>query len=451
MRTIYLFLLLFMCTLVACNTPEPKPQDGLRHDSLTVTYDLFQNPERGFHQFKEYFSPTPTPLSAGMVRSIYNLGYTLILTNYYLTDYMSTPIPESYLNVVRQNMQALREGGCKCVLRFAYTNSDKKGPYEAPVDTILLHISQIKPILQENVDVIYAMEAGFIGAWGEWYYVTHFKQNDYTDRRRILDALLDALPQERQICVRTPQFKMKCYNWAIEDTLTRAEAHTGTAKARLACHDDAFMANASDMGTFNTTAQRAYWEAETKYTIYGGESNKPGAYAGCDNTTAQMQAMHMSYLNINYHTTVIAGWQNGGCLEDMRRQLGYRLAATDVATTKAPKAGEELKVVITIVNEGFASPMNPRDIRVLLVNKADSKDVISVTPNSDPRFWGPDGEHKVEASFKPKSAGEYDICLYLPDPQPTLAKDSRYAIRLANENCWDAATGYNYLATVTVE
>lgn len=436
---------------VACKPkPEPVPDDGMRHDSLTATYDLFPNPERGFHQFKEYFSPSPTPLTTGMVRSIYNLGYTLILTNYYLTDYMSTPIPESYLDVVRQNMQSLREGGCKCVLRFAYTNTDAKGPYEAPLDTILLHISQIKPILQENADVIFAMEAGFIGAWGEWYYCTHFKQNEFATRRTVLDALLDALPAERQICVRTPQFKMRCYDWSLEDTLTRSEAYGNTAKARLACHDDAFMANGSDMGTFNTSAQRAYWEAETKYTIYGGESNKPGSYASCDNSIAQMQAMHMSYLNINYHTSVIAGWQKSGCLEDMRRLLGYRLVVTDVATTRDPKVGADLKTVITIENEGFSAPKNPRDIRVLLMNKADST-MYTVTPNCDPRFWGPEGEHKVTVAFKPETAGEYKIFLYLPDPEPTLADNPRFAIRLANKNCWDAETGYNYLTTITVQ
>jgi len=457
MRNIHLFLLLIACAFMACEPkPEPKPQDGMHHDSLSASYENFSNPERGFHVFKEYHSPNPIPLSASAVKTHYNSGYSLILTNYYLKDYISTPIAESYLDVVRQNMQALREGGCKCVLRFAYTSAETQTPHEAQVDTVLLHIAQIKPILQEYADVIFAMEAGFIGVWGEWYYTTYFKRNpskdeDYADYKRVLDALLDALPAERQICVRTPAFKMKCYGWGLEDTLTRAEAYTNTPKARLASHDDAFMADASDMGTFKGTTQRAYWAAETKYTVYGGESNKPGSYSDCDHTVAQCQEMHMSYLNISYHKTVIARWESGGCLEDIRRQLGYRLVGTDVATTKSPKAGEDLKVVLTLVNEGFSSPKNPRDIRMMLINKADPTDVVSVTPDCDPRFWGPEGEHKVEVVFKPKAAGEYKICLYLPDPKPTLAKDPRYAIRLANKDCWDETTGYNYLTTVTVQ
>ena len=468
MRNFHLFLLSVACIMMACENNQnqdltpPVPQDGMQHDSLTASYENFCNPERGFHVFKEYHSPTPIPLSASSVKSIYKQGTSLILTNYYLKHYRSTPIPDSYLEVVRGNMQALREGGCKCILRFAYTDTDYytrdtcKEAREAPVDTILLHISQIKPVLQEYSDVIFAMEAGFVGVWGEWYYTTHFKRNpskpeDFKDYRRVLDALLDALPAERQICVRTPDFKMNCYGWTLADTLTRAEAYSGTPKSRLACHDDAFMSNSSDMGTFKHPDHRTYWEAETKYTIFGGESNQPSSYSDCDHTIARMQALHDSYMNISYHTTVIARWQSGGCLEDMRRQIGYRFVATDVATTYQPKAGQELKVVVTLHNEGFASPKNPRDVRMLLVNNADPADVVSVTPDCDPRFWGPEGEHQISVSFKPEKAGDYKICLYMPDPKPVLAKDPRYAIRLANKDCWDETTGYNYLTTVKVQ
>ncbi|MBR1807863.1 MAG: DUF4832 domain-containing protein [Paludibacteraceae bacterium] len=449
------------CVLAACSSPvtpvEPETEDdGMRHDSLTEIYDLFCNPERGFHVFKEFHSPNPEQLTAGGIKTIYDMGYSLVLNNYYLKDYRNCAIPDSYLEVVRNNMQALRDGGCKCILRFAYTDNESQTPREAPVDTVLKHISQIKPILQEYADVIFAMEAGFVGTWGEWYYTTYFKhqpsaREDFVDRRRVLDALLDALPKERMICVRTPDFKRSCFGYGLKDTITLAEAFNGSDKSRIACHDDAFMADETDMGTFTVSADRAYWEAETKYTIYGGESCRTGKYASCDNSLAQMQAMHISYLNISYHKGVISGWQNQGCLEDMRRLIGYRLVCTDVATTKEPKAGEDLKVKLTIINEGFSSPKNPRDIAVMLVNADDPDDVASFTPDCDPRFWFPEGEHYVEARFKPEKSGNYKIYLNLPDPKPTLAGNPKFSIRLANKDCWESATGYNYLTTVEVK
>ena len=457
-NSFYTLVLLFTLAFVACKpVDDPVIDDGMQHDSLKASYEQFCNPERGFHVFMEFHSNNIQPYTAERIRQIRDMGYSLVLNNYYLDEYRESLIAESYLDIVRQNMQALREGGCKCILRFAYTSSENQHPHEAPVDLVLQHIAQIKPILQEYADVIFVMEAGFVGVWGEWYYTTYFKQNpmkdeDYVDRRRVLDALLDALPKERQICVRTPDFKLRCYGWSMADTLTRAEAFTGTPKARLAAHDDAFMANESDMGTFTKAFHRSYWNAETRYTVFGGETNQPGDYANCDNSLAKMQDLHISYLNISYHKAVIANWQKSGCFEDMKRLMGYRLVVTDVATTKKPVANDELKVVITLENEGFSSPKNPRDVRVLLVNKANPKDVYTVTPNCDPRFWFPDeGEHKVEVAFRPKNAGQYDLFLFLPDPQPTLAKDPRFAIRLANENCWDENTGYNYLTTVTVQ
>lgn len=457
------FVLLCVFAIIACTPknpvpePEPEPADGLRHETLAVLEDsIFCNPERGFHRYFDMHSPNPTQLLPVRVNGIYNEGFTLILTNYFLEEYMDGPIADSYLDVVRHNLQAIREGGCKNVIRFAYTNSENVTPHEASKEIILQHIAQIKPILQEYADVIFVMEAGFIGTWGEWYYTTHFTENPQTDeefaeRRPILDALLDAMPEERMICVRTPKFKMRCYGWTLADTLTRAEAYTNTPKARLACHDDAFMADQTDMGTFNTSDQRKYWEAETRYTIYGGESCPPGNVAGCTKTTDQMLNMHISYLNYDYYKGTISKWRNGGCLNTFKRLIGYRLEGREVVTTYKPKAGGELKAKLTLVNVGYSAPKNPRDIEMLLINKADPNDIYRVVPDCDPRFWFTDVMQTIEVSFVPKKAGEYKLYLNLPDPMPNLHNNPRYSIRLANEGVWDEQTGYNYLTTVTVE
>ena len=461
-NSLYLFVLLFVFTFAACKPAnEPEPADGLRHETLAVLEDsIFCNPERGFHRYFDLHSPNPTKFAPERIDGIYNAGFTLLITNYFLEDYRATLIADTYLDVVRHNLQSIREGGCKCILRFAYANDTTTYPYQASEELMLQHIQQIKPILEEYSDVIFVMEAGFIGVWGEWYY-THRNDKgqpatdtDYKGyRRHVLDALLEALPKERMICVRTPKFKMKCYDWTMEDTLTRAEAYTYTPKARLACHDDAIMADANDLGTF-TNETRKYWEAETKYLIYGGEScpgNNNTTVATCDRTTDQFTKLHISYLNHDYYRATINRWRNGGCYETFRRLIGYRLEGREVTTTYKPKAGEELKVALSLVNVGYSAPKNPRDIEFLLINTADESDIYRVVPNCDPRFWFSDEMQKIEASFTPKQAGEYKLYLNLPDPMPNLHNNPRYSIRLANKDMWDEATGYNYLTTVTIE
>lgn len=451
----YIFLLSLMLIIAACDPIEPKPvDDGLQHDTLTVSDALFNNPERGLHKAFECHSNAIEPLSGGQAKAFYNADYTLVHFDFYMEDYRESLIDETYLEAVRQSLQALREGGCKGVVRFAYTNSQGQTPREATKDLVLQHIAQLKPILQEYVDVIYTMEAGFIGVWGEWYYCTNFKANDFDSRREVLDALLNALPQERMICVRTPRFKQKCYGWTLADTITRAEAYSGTPKARLAAHDDAIMADASDLGTFQNEQLRKYWEAETKYVIYGGESC-PGSgntsIATCENTLDQFYKMHIGYLNNDYWRPTFNKWITGGCLDEIKRNLGYRFEGRDIAYTKAPKVGEELKVKLSLVNVGWSAPKNPRDVEFIMINVNDTKDRYTVVPNSDPRFWFTDEMQQIEAAFRPKNAGEYKLYLNLPDPKPNLRDDPRFSIRLANENCWDKETGYNYLTTITVE
>jgi len=97
----------------------------------------------------------------------------------------------------------------KCILRFAYSSSESKKPWDASQSMVLEHIQQITPYLIENSDVIYVMQAGFVGVWGEWYYTSNFimspiKQDDFAPRRAVLDALLLALPKDRMVAFALP-------------------------------------------------------------------------------------------------------------------------------------------------------------------------------------------------------------------------------------------------------
>ena len=48
--------------------------------------------------------------------------------------------------------------------------------------------------------------------------------------------------------------------------------------------------------------------------------------------------------------------------------------------------------------------------------------------------------------------GKYELFLSLPDKYTSIAKRTEYAIRLANENVWEEATGYNKLnVTIDIE
>ena len=99
------------------NMPEPS-YEGLEHLSFTENDAIFPNPERGFYKHYDFTYAKSTPLSAKQLQADRINGITLCYTGHYLSAYRQSDIDEEFLNLVRTNMQALREGGAKCILRF---------------------------------------------------------------------------------------------------------------------------------------------------------------------------------------------------------------------------------------------------------------------------------------------------------------------------------------------
>ena len=71
---------------------------------------------------------------------------------------------------------------------------------------------------------------------------------------------------------------------------------------------------------------------------------------------------------------------------------------------------------------------------------------------SDPRYWLPGEVTVIDQTVNLPSgvSGECTLHLNLPDPCQTLRGNSRFSIRLANEDIWDEETGYNALTTLSL-
>ena len=123
--------------------------------------EIFINPERGFYtQVTTY--DAQSPLTLNTLNSIKSQGKSIILRMYYLKSFRNTPLNSSLLTMIGNDFNLLRQAGMKSIVRFAY--SDNIGQPDAPLNIVLNHIDQLKPLLQQNTDVIMVMQAGFIGA-----------------------------------------------------------------------------------------------------------------------------------------------------------------------------------------------------------------------------------------------------------------------------------------------
>ena len=427
-----LFWLLFFilsCTIIFAQT------------SITYikTDSLFFNPERGFT------SQRSSALSSTLINSLKSQNISVIQRIYTIPQYNKKPLPETLLNTVQSDLDVARENGIKLILRFSYTNNQNGA--DAALDTILLHISQIKPILQKNDDVILYMEAGFIGAWGEWYYSSHHLNNT-NDRRTVLYALLDALPKDRAVLVRTPDYKRIILG--DNSPLTNEEAYNGSYKARIGAHNDCFLASANDYGTYldnDIEGDKTYLNLDNRFVPQGGETCCDCGYDGCANALTNLNRMHWSILNMDYHPDVLKRWVNEGCMEEIKRRLGYRFSLINATISDSIKPKGIFHAEVSIRNEGFASPFNPHSLEVILRNETTNKKYRLIT-SEDPRFWFSGDSINIDITGgipEDISEGKYESFLYLADPQITLHDNPSYAIRFANKNTWEDSTGYNSL------
>lgn len=442
--------------------PVSIDTDGLTKINFTENNTDFPNPERGFYTDCA-FNSSSSSFSVKTLQGYRTECRTIAFFQFWMKDYVAKDISDSYLNCVRTALSNARKAGVKAMLRFGYFNGDfdcdtpsnNPAPWDATKAQVLRHIEQLKPILQENADIILCVQAGFIGWWGEWYYTDHFvyqpaTDSDYEPRREVINALLDAIPASRQVAVRTPTFKLKMLRLATTDTLTCATAYKDTPKARICGHNDCFLASADDYGTFENEAEHQFWCDDTNYTFMGGETCGTSSYSGCNNAVVEMAKQHYSYLNNGYNGSVLKSWKNGGCRDEINRRLGYRLVMRNAWISPDIAAGSTVRTVFSIENVGFAAPINPRGLELILENSNGEKTTVKVS-SENPRLWLSGKTRKFEVDFKAPAKGSYTLWFNLPDPEESLHDNPLYSIRLANNNTWDESTGYNKITTFEVK
>ena len=437
----------------------PVPVDDPEKDAGLTVVEFKEisgdviNPERGFYYPYEGSGSSSLLSSASNVTSKRTQGHTVLYLQYILKNYMNKDISQTVLDNIQKDMDYLRSGGAKCVLRFCYKQSDKESakPWDAEEKWVMRHIEQVKPILQKNEDVIMVFQAGYVGVWGEWYYTDHFgmdpkSYNDYQPRRRVLDAMLSALPESRQVAVRTPDFKMNMYAIGLKDTLNAKTGHTGTTLSRIGGFNDCFMSSADDWGTYTASNARAFWKGDTRYTFMGGEtcavqkdSITGKDFCNCESSIKNMEDYHWTYLNISYNTKVLDKWKNGGCYNEVKKRLGYRIVLEKLLHSPSAVEGEPYRVAMYLRNDGFSAFQNPRDARLVFIS-ADGKETVFPL-DSDPRTWHP-GRYRIETSITlPAAKGT----LYLHLADPLLPDRPEYSAALANKDVWDSTNGYNKL------
>ena len=434
----------------------------------TITYqasnERIANPERGFYHYIETRASDLNIYNVATLRSFRQQeDITLLYCINYLDEFVTSPVSATFLDHFETNMNAVRDAGLKCVLRFAYTDNDpttrnEEPPFgDASKEQILAHIEQLGPLLSKHADVIAVMQAGFIGVWGEWYYTDHFVDNPSTPwvisatqqarRFEIIEALLAYLPESHQVAVRYPHAKQGMLLRTIP--ITEAEAFQDTPVSRLGFHNDCFLAGEQDFGTYRDEADRLFLAEETNYVGLGGEScqNNPPR-SSCDNALQELAQFHWTYLNTDYHPEVISSWRSQGCLPEIENRLGYRLTLLSGTYPTSVETGQLFNFKLELENLGWAAPIKNRPVILVATNTMTGASYDAMLP-SQIQTWIAGESIQLDYEICTTSevqAGTYDLALFLPDTTIVDERQPDYAIRFANESgMWDKSTGLNLL------
>ncbi|MEO8766140.1 MAG: DUF4832 domain-containing protein [Ginsengibacter sp.] len=428
------------CCFTCAKSKTGGKNDTAKEIKYEQSNDIFPNPERGFIHNLEIHSEG-TPLDPAMLAALKNENVSMILRLYYLENFKAQPINNAELSLITSDMQKLRDAGVKCVLRFAYTD-DINGT-DAPFSIISQHLDQLKPVLDENKDVIAFVQAGLIGAWGEW----HSSSNGLAtveNERKVLDKLLSVLPAEIMVQVRTPGQKQQIFNTTLP--VSPAIAYTSEKAARVGHHNDCFMASADDYGTYsNVQADKEYISNEGLFVPTGGETcppDPPGSTPTCTVATSTMKQLRWTYLNLDWYEPTINAWKAAGCFEELQRSLGYRLALETASFPAQVAVNQELMINITITNKGYA-PLYNHKITTLILKDQTSGEIHEIEVPVDLRECKPLAELKIDKMVKTTGIprGVYALYLKIADNSANLKNRSAYSVRLANTNVWVEENG----------
>lgn len=406
-----------------------------------------RNPERGFRWENRFGSFEERWQSHRWIDTIHTFaaedGLTVTQAYCELIAYHDQPqIPEEQIQRLREDFQAVRAAGLKLMLCFRYEMNRELN--QGPTLAILLqHIAQLRPLLQENMDVIAVFQTGFIGLYGEWHRSVHGLDRDEAAQEEIVQALLDLLPEDRRMVMRYPRHKNAFIRRTSGRTdyapLTLAEAHTAAPIARIGFCNHGFMVGENDAGTFPPRPSDIY-DYMTQESLF---VPMEGEYFWAFSTHGQLKddgleairrywEHHFDLFSYTHNHSRYEGWrwkeergarytidewkedllppgflaEHGipvadGYFEDdqghpversifeyVRDHLGYRLELQSARFPQAVTAGQRLKAETRFVNRGFAAPMNPRHVHYVLI---DEHGTVTELPRleTDAQRWYP--------------------------------------------------------------
>ncbi len=443
-------------------------QKAVTHNYKADLTGVFPNPERGWHNRRDLDGRGGD--DDRDFSDVVAAGHTLVHSYIRLDDFKETDqIPQSFLDSMQEGLDAIRKYGLKAVLRPTHVWNESPS---VPESRIIKHIEQINAVITANADVVCHLETGYLGKWGEWHsglYTDLSSRTDGNTRYRIIKKILDTTPDNIPLAMRYPMHIRE-----ITDELPvpeDSEPLSQVEKDRLGHHNDCFLFNETDRGTYD---RNDIWfgdktlEEQKQYafgliTSYGGNKMVGGetcspAIDRIEDTQKEMAETNWTEININFWGDAINMWKSRQLpasgndpaeseFTRISRKLGYRLRLIDATFPLSANAGGSFTISANLSNDGYAGIVKTRPVYLVFEN--DNNRFNIQLSEADVRTWLSGHIELASQTVKlPEnmSSGTYRLALWLPDAAPGLQSRPEYAVRFANLEVWDALKGYNVLS-----
>ncbi len=418
---------------------------GFSHGEILVTSyteDLSgsTNPERGW--YRSYFTDDLTGIDR-----LFSQGISVIQLKADLGDFIDREISEGKLKEIDKAFRTARRFGLMVIFRAAYDFSGKTAPEPDKLSLITGHIEQLGRIFSDHNSILMAVQAGFLGPWGEWHSSYYGDIPSYEARRTVIEALLRTVPASGTIQVRRPVFIRDLLE---DDTLTTEET------SRIGFHNDALLSSDNDYGTYTDASlsredELAWLDSEIRDIPFAGETISACEYNDPSETVENLDKLNADTINIDYHPEVINKWKSteykgGSTFKYLSDNLGYRFVLKESRIVSVVRPGENIGIEVELLNSGLGQLQPGRNLEIILKNG--KTEYVSST-GIDPAEWNREsGRISLKLEIEVPSdagTGNWSLYLNLPSRFEELRDDPSYSVRFANEDTWEETTGYNML------
>ncbi|MFK7992972.1 MAG: DUF4832 domain-containing protein [Granulosicoccus sp.] len=417
-------------------------------NAATITYEpddaLILNPERGLAQFMVVGDESIGDITQ-LRADNHTIAWGIIKLESYLTNAV---ISDTKMAEIKNWLAAVRTNRVKAVLRVSYHEVQNFSNNDASLAVQEAHLTQLgEEVFVPFEDVIVALQAGGIGAYGEWYYANPDLTTSQS-RKRLIDKMFEVSPDDAFVLVRTPYYKQE-YDaaGALDDRVYR----TGH-------YNDCFLSSADDTGTyacFPLTAScptveqlQSYSSNDSSLVPVGGETCNATPLNDCPATLAAMEFYGYSFINTLWFSSIRSKWDEQGCFDDIAKQLGYRYELISAEIPDSVSPGSEVSISVTLRNAGWAPIYHNRPVYIRLVD-ANGAELLYSAADVEPKNWfATDEAYTFTTLFQAPAnldTNSVSLSLWMPDNNPVNYRIPEYSVRFANAGVWDSVNGDNVL------